>query len=378
MKILEQGTVYAPANAPASERVAAFTSLFVSQSGTIVCGFQLGSAKHAADASVRLCRSLDAGRTWAILTNCFPTVLDGIPGSLAGAELVEPQPGHWLLFSTWFDRSDPQRPLFNPETEGILHSRQVMTVSVDSGQTWTAWRVVPTPGLTGCAATGPSLVWPDGSLAFAFESFKEFDDPSPARHGAWLAVSRDQGMTFPEQHLVAQDPEHQRYFWDQRLCPIDRDGGYVALFWTHDRRTQRDLPVHCLRGDIHSGSKPTAPWSTSIMGQIAAPLQLSDGRLLAFVVDRTRPATMSLWCSEDRGDSWPSGKRLVVYRHDEQAQLTQGSENVDFAEYWEDMRKWTFGHPALRQLNDGAVLAVWYAGIPGEMGIRWARIDPRD
>jgi hypothetical protein len=83
---------------------------------------------------------------------------------------------------------------------------------------------------------------------------------------------------------------------------------------------------------------------------------------------------MSLWVSHDRGQTWPETDRVVVYAHDEQARLTQGSENVDFAEYWEDMRRWTFGHPALRLLPDGHVLAVWYAGVPGSMGIRWARL----
>ena len=77
------------------------------------------------------------------------------------------------------------------------------------------------------------------SCAFAFESFKEFDDPAPARHGAWLAVSRDSGETFPEFHLVARDPRNETYYWDQRLATTSEPGGYVGLFWTHDRAAQR-------------------------------------------------------------------------------------------------------------------------------------------
>ncbi len=54
--------------------------------------------------------------------------------------------------------------------------------------------------------------------------------------------------------------------------------------------------------------------------------------------------------------------------------LTQGQENIDFVQYWEDMGKWSFGHPALRSLHDGRVLLAYYAGSPDCMSIQWARV----
>jgi hypothetical protein len=95
VQMVATGHVSAPIPEPAHERVAAFTSLFVARSGTVVCGFQLGSAKHAVDCTLRLCHSTDGGSTWSVLIPRLPTVIDGIPGSLAGAEIVEPTPGTW-------------------------------------------------------------------------------------------------------------------------------------------------------------------------------------------------------------------------------------------------------------------------------------------
>src|SRR5436190_2306056 len=40
-----------------------------------------------------------------------------------------------LLFATWFDRSDPARPLYDPATEGILHSKQLFAVAPSSVET---------------------------------------------------------------------------------------------------------------------------------------------------------------------------------------------------------------------------------------------------
>ena len=370
-----QGLIFDDREQPPERQVCCFTSLCVLQGGAIVAGFQNGRAKHAPDGTVRLCRSQDGGRTWQLLTQVFETRIDGVAGSLAASEMVETRPGRLLLFATWFDRSDPARPLFDPVTEGILRSKQLMAVSTDDGASWSGWRELPTGDLSGCSLTGPVVTWNDGTLAVAFESFKEFDDPRPARHAAWLLVSRDEGESFAQPLLVAQDPRHRVYYWDQRLCAGQAPGQFTALFWTHDRQAGRDLPVHLCHGSLDGNATAGNPIQpTSLPGQIAAPLELSDGRLLAFVVDRQWPATMTLWCSADRGQTWPSEHRLIVHRHDETASLSQGRTNIDFAQYWEDMGKWSFGHPALRRLGDGRLLLAWYAGDPERMSLHWARV----
>jgi hypothetical protein len=376
MFVEDRGTVFDTTTHPASERIAYFTSLCPLRSGRILCGFQLGPSKHAATSTVRLCRSNNGGTAWQELPTRFETTLHGVPGSLAAGEMVEVQPGRLLLFSTWFDRSDPDRPLLDPVTEGILHCRQLLAVSTDDGQAWSPWEVIPTPGLTGCAMTGPVVQWPDGTIAYAFESFKEFDDPRPGRHAAWLLVSRDGGRSFLPPLLVAQHPEHKVYYWDQRLCPGKSSGEFVALFWTHDLEHKKDLTVHFRKGVLRDGTIAGLPVkATTIPGQIAAPLLLPDGRLLAFVVNRGRPGTMTLWQSHDGGTTWPARDALVIHTHDERAALTQGAANIDFKQYWEDMGKWSFGHPALRALGHGQVLLAYYAGTPQSMSIHWARVN---
>ena len=373
MRVESRSVVYDAAAQSESGRVAFFDGVLRLASGTWLCGFTAGRTKHHHEGTIRLCRSRDGAATWMQAPRQFETKLNGVPGSLAGAELVEVEPGRLLLFTTWFDRTDPERPLFDPATEGILKSRQLVAESRDEGESWGPWRVVPTPGLTGTALTGPVLKWADGTIGFAFESFKEFDDPNPAKHGAWLVVSRDGGRTFDPPHLVAADPQQQVYYWDQRLCIGREPGEYFGLFWTHDRSEKRDRRVHIVRGSLDAGGT-YQPVETTIPGQIAAPLLLADGRLLAFVVDRARPGTLRLWASRDGGATWAEADSLIVHEHDEQARLSQGLENIDFAQYWEDMAKWSFGHPAIRQYDDERVLVTYYAGPPGWLSIHSAII----
>lgn len=375
LQLEDRGLIFDAARQPPESRANAFTSVVRLKSGVLIAGHQSGSAKHAPDATLRLSRSHDDGRTWEPIPYRFPTVLDGKPGSLSSGDIVELPGGRLLLAGTWFDRSDPARPLFDPETQGLLHSRQVLSRSDDAGNTWQPWQTIATPDLTGCAATGPLLRWNDGTIAHAFESYKEYDQPGPSHHAAWLAVSRDGGETFPEFHLVARHPEHKIFYWDQRLCTGRQPGEYFACFWTHDLAQQKDLAVHFKHGSLHETGNPFPRiHATTIPGQIAAPLLLEDGRLLAFVVDRHHPGTMTLWSSRDQGLTWPDNEKLVVHVHDERAALTQQATNVDFNEYWDDMLKWSFGHPSLVDLGNGRVLCVFYAGTPGCLSIHWARV----
>jgi hypothetical protein len=289
--------------------------------------------------------------------------------------MVEMERGRILLFTTWFDRSEPERPLFDPETEGLLRSRQLFCCSTDEGESWSPWEEMPTPGLTGCAVSGPVARWADGTIAVSFESFKEFDDPSPLEPAAWLCISRDQGTSFSKPWLMAQHPEHQVYYWDQRIWPTHVNNGVLAMYWTHDRSEKRDLKVHLIHKSLTDDPRSNSlPFATSLKGQIAAPQITEDGLLFALVVDRGCPGTITLCQSADLGRTWPTDARLVLHTHDEKACLSQSRENIDFAQYWEDMAKWSFGHPAICPLPNGW-LTAWYAGTSERMSVHWARVS---
>ena len=153
MKIVHKSCIYNAEEQDESGRAAFFDSLLRLSSGRWISGFTAGKTKHHYQASIRLARSDDNGHAWSLMPWRCETTIGDTPGSIVGSEMVEIEPGRLLLFSTWFDRTDPKRPLFDPETEGILKSKQLMAVSVDDGESWSDWKEVPTPGLTGCAVT---------------------------------------------------------------------------------------------------------------------------------------------------------------------------------------------------------------------------------
>lgn len=369
-EILHSGLVFDSTRASADERVAFVCSLAPLSNGTILCSFQVGPKKTAPSSHIAIMRSTDRGRNWTRLPLDIPVTYQGISGSLGSGEIAEVAPGKLLLVVTWYDRSDPDRPLFDPVTEGLLYSKLLKAFSTDGGRTWSAWEEIPLHGLTGVATSGPLLRWSDGSIGIPCESFKFFDNLETIPHAAWILRSFDGGASFPELTCVATDPSGRMCYWDQRLCVGENPGEYQGLFWTHDRERKEDISVHFSAG--HCGQDaPPRPVSTGIIGQISAPLRTDDGKQIALVVDRNRPATMSLWQSRD-SRHWSRDEEAVLYRHEERAPLSQGMTDVDYAQYWEDMGKWTFGHPALLALSPTEFLAVYYAGSPGCLSVHSA------
>ena len=122
LEVAARGMIFAAEEAPVEEAVAYFTSLVPLASGTWLSGWQLGPEKQTAN-TIGLARSRDQGQSWQRLSHSFETSWEGTPGSFLAAEMVETEPGRLLLFTTWVDRSRPERPPFNPVTEGILATR---------------------------------------------------------------------------------------------------------------------------------------------------------------------------------------------------------------------------------------------------------------
>ncbi len=376
MIIEERGVLFDPSRRIKSERIACFGSLFRSGSGALFSVFHFGAEKNGASSTLRICRSRDQGRTWRDLENGFATVVGGVPGSLSNGELVEVSPGRLMLLSTWFDRRDPGRPMFDPVSQGLLRTKLLRAFSADEGATWSAWQELPAPGLPGCAHTsGPIVKWDDGAIAFLVEGHKSFDESGPAgeAEASWLMVSRDQGRTFSPPRLLARDPRHRVCYWDGRLCPGRSAGEWFGLFWTYDEEAKKDLNVHFLHGS--EAARPPQvenPRPTPLPGQIAAPIWLEDGRLLALMVDRTAPGRIVLWSSRNQGADWT--EHPSIYVNDEATRRAHASEEVGLEQVWQNIETWSFGHPAVRSLGDGYLLVTYYAGTPACLRMYWARI----
>ena len=354
-------------------------------SARLLAGFRTGSAKDSADESVRILLSEDAGAAWQTVFEGFGDVPPGSGGRIRSLGITEVSPGRLLGAFMWMDRSDPNLPLANPETQGILPSKIFVAESTDTGRSWGPFRQVPLDPHKGNALTGSILVLKDGTLALPYEAWKDYDDTSRGQHHAALRLSSDGGQTWTGPVIVAHDAQDRLLYWDQRLCVDPDSGQLIAMFWTHDREQQQDVPIHIAWGSPDARSW-TEPVSTGIEGQICSPLCLPGGRLFAAYVHRHNPPSMRAILSDDLGHSWTASEELIFYekvRGGQESGMGRGADGKqqrDFGDYWADMSVWTFGHPAAARLGgparsaDDEVLVAYYAGDEASMSIHWVRI----
>ena len=374
MHIIDSGYVYDGRRAPAHQQNCAFTTLCRMQDGTIIVSGRWGSARDSPDGHACIFASTDHGTRWEKRYDGYGR-LDWaeIPGENKGLTCSELRAGVLTASSLWVDRSDPDLPFINPQTQGLLPMRIIHTTSTDGGYTWeTPRRMETAPHLAASPCSSSILMLPDGVLAQPYEHWKEYDDPQPGRPAARLRLSGDQGATWPDYVTVAQDPDNTLAYWDQRLALHPQTGQLVAMFWTHDFVAGNDRDIHIAWGSA-DGKEWSSPSPTGLPGQHCQPLALGGSQLVAAYTHRRDPPGIALSISDDFGKTWRRDQDLMVY--DSTAGTESGAAaSRSQAEYWSDMELWRFGHPRAVLLPGGEILVVFYAGDNRVKSARWARI----
>src|SRR5262245_38372493 len=138
LQIIDRGTLVRSGDG-ADGNSCAFPSVAVLPSGRWLVGFRASSRKwNEGDQHIRLVWSDDEGRTWRGPTRPFvaPTV-GGRPGRFRMG-CLEPLGGRRVLVAlAWQDYGDPERPLFNPKTQGgSVDFKAFFAISEDDGETW--------------------------------------------------------------------------------------------------------------------------------------------------------------------------------------------------------------------------------------------------
>jgi hypothetical protein len=340
--------------------------------GRILVAFHAGSAKESPDENVLMRLSADGGTTWeTICDGLEPLVVEGKSGSWHHGRVSELAPGYLLGAFWWLDRSNPSRPMINPETTGTLPNHIFLMESFDDGHTWVDRREVDTRPFASVALMGAPLKLANGDIAIVSESWKMYYDVSEGKHHALLSISHDNARTFDPPIIVANDPSNKLLFWDQRLAVDPQTGNLIGMFWTHNRVAQRDANAHIAWG-TPDGKTWTYPTDAGFLSQIPRPLVLPGGRVLAVYVHRHHPPSLRAILSRDFGKTWDVQNELVFYQH-ELAQAGMDKKR-EFTDYYADMRIWSFGHAEPGLLPNGDVFVVFYAGDANSLSIHWARI----
>ncbi len=371
MEIVERGTIIDAGNMRGGKRSHCFTSLCRLPGGRVLATFRRGSDKESADGNCLVASSVDGGRHWQVISDSFRPAFTGVPGEVRAAELVPLSDGTLLAFLTWLHRSGG-RPLYDSEGDHVAPCRIIQARSTDGGATWSGYEVLDTSPWNYPVLAGSPIRVPRRGWLVPIERQEPEREGGTSLHSAHALLAADEGA-FDQVIDVARDPADRLFFYDQRQAVCPRTGRPVAAFWTYDRVSRKDLEIHLSWGDPETLTWEP-PFSTGIRGQIAVPVPLPDGRLGLFYVHRHPPGSLRLVMSPDEGRTWDLSKELVVYASGGPKERGMG-DREDLSGFWEDMVKWTFGHPAAVLLEDDLVLLAYYAGESERcLSVHWARV----
>ena len=363
LEIIDQGVI-----SRQSGRGAYCPSIKRLRDGSLIATQDVGTTLGSCDHSIEILRSHDDGLTWES---------QGVmPGGIADDDWfyripdVEELPdGRLVMRATRFEVRNGE--VFDPDAETVARGQALLYWSEDGGRGWSAPQVVtvdlPPEKYSWNGAGGRLLCLSATRWMYPLETFKPEESDGPLDQKAIAVFSSDQGKTWGDLSVVADDPAGRFLWWDQMNARLS-DGRVYTMLWTHVHGTSDDLPVHWVISS-DEGRTWSQPKPTNIRGQVCSPIALPDGRLAAIYNYRREPQGIRVALSQDLS-MFDLENELVVFDAGAEAVLGRPEQENFLAEHL----KIGFGKPSGILLDDRTLLTYFWCTSEGITHTRWARL----
>ena len=325
----------------------AFPYLCELPGGTILASHQMGQAFESVDGTSFLSESTDGGVTWSKPWRMYDKSAEAVPLN-DNCKIIRLADGRLVALGYQFFREDPELPLGNPQTGGLLNDEIFFSISEDGGKTWSARQSVNCAWGNHVEASAPLTVLQDGSWAAPITGFAKWDGTPAGRNCGRLLRTYDEGNTWNDDAVCAFFPGDTVTCFEQRMCQLE-DGTLVVISWNEDMQTGQRLPNH-LHFSHDNGKTFTGPVSTGIGGQASFVMALDGTRVLTLHAvrrDTDRPGIYA--CIADvSGNSWKLEEMACVWEPN-----VPVVKNAKMAEIFSFLK---FGQPGAIRLSDGDIL----------------------
>jgi hypothetical protein len=361
MRILRQGTISHDA-----ARGAYMPSVTVLRDGSWIACQHVGESLASPDNRLEFLRARDDG-VWEVRGVVHTA---DARWAYRGPDVEELSDGRLLMTATRFEVDGQQ--LFDPDSEALQRPEMVLFWSEDLGESWSEPDVVPVnlpPERYTWNKAGRLLMLSPSRWLFTFETWKPAGYDGPPDQKAAAVCSSDQGRTWGELTVIADDPSGDILWWDQ-MNTVLADGHVYVMLWTHRYGTKQDLPVHWVASD-DSGRSWSPPRATNLPGQVCCPIPLPDGRVAAVYNHRGAPAGVRVAIADDL-TSFDRDGEVVAFDAGAEATFGQTEHENFLAEHM----LIAFGKPQGIYLErTGTLLVCFWCTVGGVTHTRWVEIE---
>ena len=352
MKSLDLNIIYENPLPQLRSRQAAFPNVCQLADGTLLAAFQIGEAFESIDCASHICRSTDGGKTWTAPKKMFANTLQGRPIS-EGCKLTTLPDGRVIAVGYGYYRDDPELPVGNPETGGLLDDFVFYSFSKDNGETWSALEIIECAWGPHVEASAPLYVLQDGSLITPITGFPCWDGSMAGPEAGRALRSADGGKTWNDDPICMKFDERVTCY-EQRMCQLE-SGAILNIGWNENLTTGERLNNH-YTVSYDNGETWSEPITTGIQGQASSMCALGGEKLLAIHSirrDTDRPGiygyvvdfSQKTWNIVDQALLWEPATPMI--------------KDSRMAEIFSFVK---FGQPIAIKLQDGSLLlSFWYA-----------------
>ena len=294
MKKLYSSVIYENPLPQLRSRQSAFPGLCILNDGTFLATHQIGEAFESVDGTTYISMSYDGGKSFGDPLLAFDKSDETIVATDNGKPTLLPD-GRIAIFGYMFYRENPDLPIGNPETGGLLYDDVYISFSEDGGKTFGKRNVVKTSFGNSIEASAPLTVLKDGSLASPITCFPEWDGSLKHRNCGRLLRSYDGGVTFEDTVVCTAFPSDNVTCYEQRMC--ETEGGIIAVIsWNENISTGERMNNH-ITLSLDNGKSFSAPIDTGIHGQASSIISLEDNKVMTIHAVRRDTDDPGIYCA---------------------------------------------------------------------------------
>ena len=180
MKVIHHSIIYENPLPQLRSRQSLFPWLCEMPDGSLLASHCIGEAFESIDGTSYLSKSFDGGKTFSKPKPMFERD-ERLPNSNDTCKVTYLHDGRLVALGYAYERSDPDLPIGNPETGGLLDDFLFVSYSSDQGDTWSPWQLIECSWGPHVEASAPLTVLQNGSWVTPITGFPKWMEPGLVR-----------------------------------------------------------------------------------------------------------------------------------------------------------------------------------------------------